>query len=129
MRPERILFFLFAFALGSVAVASAQECPMGGCEGRPAHEGMDHEAMMARHAEMMAEMQAADARLDALVAQMNDAAGDARVDAMAALLTEMVAQRKGMCSHMREMMHGGGMMPGGAGHEGHGPPPGAPQRP
>lgn len=41
--------------------------------------------MTKMHAQMMAEMQANDARLDALVTQMNAASGAAKVDAVAAV--------------------------------------------
>ena len=75
-------------------------------------------AMMAGHEKMMAEMKAADQRLDELVSQMNSASGQAKVDATAAAVTEVVAQRKtmphrmmqmhqGMMSHMMEHMQSG----------------------
>jgi vancomycin resistance protein YoaR len=75
-------------------------------------------AMMAEHEKMMAEMKAADQRLDELVTKMNSASGQARVDATAAAVTEIVAQRKtmrdrmmqthqGMMSHMMEHMQTG----------------------
>jgi len=52
---------------------------------------------------MMAEMTASQKKLDALVATMNAATGQAKVDQMAALLTELVAQRKAMQSRMMSM--------------------------
>ena len=74
--------------------------------------------MMAQHEKMMAEMKAADQRLDELVTKMNSASGEAKVDATAATVTEVVAQRKamrdgmmqmhqGMMGHMMEHMQGG----------------------
>ncbi len=60
---------------------------------------------------MMAQMQKADAELDALVAKMNATTGPAKTDAVAAVINALVTQRK----HMREMMKtmpGMGMMPG-----------------
>ena len=75
-------------------------------------------AMMAEHDKMMADMKAADQRLDALVAKMTAASGQAKVDATAAVVTEIVAQRKtmregmmrmheGMMGHMMEHMQAG----------------------
>ena len=75
-------------------------------------------AMMANHEKMMADMKAADQRLDGLVAKMNAASGQAKVDAAAVVVTEIVTQRKsmregmmtmheGMMSHMTEHMHAG----------------------
>ncbi len=53
--------------------------------------------------EMMADMKSKDAILDEKLAAMNAAQGEARVDAMAALLTELVAQRKAMHEKMGSM--------------------------
>ena len=75
-------------------------------------------AMMAEHEKMMAEIKAADQRLDGLVTKMNAASGQAKVDATAATVTEIVAQRRtmrdrmmgmheGMMSHMMEHMQAG----------------------
>ena len=69
--------------------------------------------MMKMHEKMMAEMKAADGRLDALVKTMNAAAGDAKTNAIAAVVSELVAQHKQMHAHMAEMhqmMGGRGMM-------------------
>lgn len=60
-------------------------------------------AMMAQHEKMMAEMKAADQRLDDLVAKMNAASGQAKVDATAATVTEIVAQRRTMRDRMMDM--------------------------
>jgi hypothetical protein len=75
-------------------------------------------AMMAEHEKMMADMKAADQRLDELVVKMTAASGQAKVDATAAVVTEMVTQRKtmregmmrmhqGMVGHMMEHMQAG----------------------
>ena len=69
--------------------------------------------MMKMHAQMMAEMKAADSRLEALVKEMNAASGDATVSAVAAVVTELVRQQKSMHERMGQMhqqMMGGGMM-------------------
>lgn len=59
--------------------------------------------MMKMHEQMMAEMKAEDARLDALVRDMNAATGNARIDAMAAVLNELLQQRKAMHERMGKM--------------------------
>ncbi len=64
---------------------------------------MSEESMMAHHKEMMAKMEAADARLDELVKTMNAATGSKKTDAMAAVINELVAQRKQMRKDMMAM--------------------------
>lgn len=51
-------------------------------------------------------MDSADARLDRLVGTMNQATGNSKVEAMAAVINEMMAQRKAMRTHARQMMMG-----------------------
>ncbi len=69
-------------------VAAAASDDASGCQ-----------ASKAAKEEMKAKMAERDARLDGLVAQMNAATGDAKTDAVAAVLTEMIAQRKEMRAH------------------------------
>ena len=64
------------------------------------------QAMMAGHEKMMAEMKAADQGLDGLVATMNAAAGAEKTTATAAVVTEMVAQRRTMREGMMKMQEG-----------------------
>jgi|SRR5580765_4877177 len=67
----------------------------------------DPPAKMAGQQPMMASMQAADKKLDDLVAQLNAARGADRLDKLIAVVNELVAER----SAMRQMMAGrGGMM-------------------
>src|SRR4030095_9307483 len=70
--------------------------------------------MMKMHEQMMAEMNAADGKLDALLKEMNAASGNAKVNAMAAVVTELVRQNRSMHEHMgqmhQQMMGGRGMM-------------------
>lgn len=65
------------------------------------------QAMMAKKQEMQDKLQAMDAALDKLVAEMNAAKGSKEVDAMekpmAAVINELVAQRKASRSMMMEM--------------------------
>ena len=74
------------------------------------HEGEPNaecQAMMARKQEMQDKLVAMDATLDDLVAKMNAAGASRRADAMeqpmAAVINELVAQRKTMRSMMMEM--------------------------
>lgn len=69
--------------------------------------------MMKMHEQMMAEMKAGGAKLDALAKDMNAAAGNAKVNATAAVVNELVRQHKAMHEHMGQMhqqMMGRGMM-------------------
>lgn len=59
-----------------------------------------HKKMMAEHEEMMKQM---DARMQEKVDAMNAAKGDQKVEAMAAVINEMVAQRKQMREFMMKM--------------------------
>lgn len=90
--------------------ASAQhEHPTPGSAAAPA-PAMPGRMMM--HEEMMAEMKAADAKLDALVATMNTATGENRIAAVTAVVNELVRQHKGMharMGEMQQMMGGRGM--------------------
>ena len=65
------------------------------------------QAMMAKKQEMQDKLQAMDGALDKLVAEMNAAKGSKEVDAlekpMAAVINELVAQRKASRSMMMEM--------------------------
>jgi hypothetical protein len=76
------------------------------------------QAMMAERDKMMADMKAADQRLDDLVAKMNTASGMDQTAATAAVVNEMVAQHRtmqegmmkkqqGMMEHMMEHMQAG----------------------
>jgi hypothetical protein len=49
-------------------------------------------------------------RLDSLVGRMNRTSGNQKVQAMAAVINELVAQRKAMQERMHHMMERGGMM-------------------
>lgn len=58
---------------------------------------------MKMHAEMMAKMQAQDARLDTLVKAMDGATGPAKIEAMATVVRELVQAQKAMHQRMAEM--------------------------
>jgi hypothetical protein len=85
--------------------------------------GLDRTSMMA--------MDSLNHRLDSLVARMNRTSGNEKVQAMAAVINELVSQRKMMQDRMPRMMERGGMMREGAkpeegvedsGHAAHHPP-------
>jgi len=80
----------------------AQKMEMPGKPGMM-DEKMTEESMMAHHKEMMAKMEAMDARLDGLVTRMNAATGSKKADAVAAVINELVAQRKQMREQMMAM--------------------------
>jgi hypothetical protein len=65
---------------------------------------MPQAGTMMDHDKMMADMKAADARLEALAQTMTAAPGDDKVAAMQALLTELVKNQVDMHRHMG-MMH------------------------
>lgn len=60
-------------------------------------------AMMAERQQMMADMKAMDQKVDDLVAKMNAARGGEKVDTIAAVVNELVAQRKQMRGRMTAM--------------------------
>jgi hypothetical protein len=77
----------------------------------PGHEHMgemgdmkDCKAMMQQHDAMQKHMAEMDAKLQALVDDMNKAKGSAKTEKMAAVINELVAQRAMMQKHMTEMM-------------------------
>jgi hypothetical protein len=74
--------------------------------------------MMMTMQQHMRMMDSANARLDTLVQRMNRATGSAKVAAMAQVINELVAQRRAMQTHMREMMQSHGRMMGGGMHHG-----------
>jgi uncharacterized coiled-coil protein SlyX len=72
---------------------------------QPGRQHGDSSSMQApMDRKMMAQMQEADARLDRLVTEMNRSSGSKKVEAMAAVINEMVMQRKQMRKHMMQMM-------------------------
>jgi hypothetical protein len=119
IRLSRAGLVVLALVLGAtrlgfnVAEATQQTPPAQGAT-QPQPPAMQD--MMKMHEQMMAEMQAGDAKLDALVKDMNDAKGDAKVNAVAAVVNELVRQHKAMHGRMgqmhQQMMGGRGMMMG-----------------
>ena len=95
--------FAAALALASTAAFAQQGPPKADEHPGGGHGGMMMGDMGSMHAKMMADMKAMDARLDQKVAAMNEAKGKAQVTAMAAVINEMVAQRKEMMAQMSSM--------------------------
>jgi hypothetical protein len=88
---------------------------IGHTQHQPATSGTH--AMMANHQQMMAAMQAADKKLNDLVAQMNAARGNDRLDRVIAVVNELAAAHKqmsGMMSMHHGMMQGSANAPAGA---------------
>ena len=65
--------------------------------------GMQMQDMSKMHEKMMADMKAAQTRLDDLATKMNAATGDAKIAAMAELLNELVSQHRAMGQRMGDM--------------------------
>ena len=72
----------------------------------PSDMAANCQAMMAERDKMMANIKAGDQRLDDLVAKMNAASGTEKTAATAAVVTEMVTQRRTLRDGMMEMQHG-----------------------
>jgi len=99
MRIIRLGAPLVALMLGAHIVAAQQPAPPGQPDRRPS--GMTGRAGMGAQLQMIDSL---NARLDTLVSRMNRATGNSKVTAMADVINELVAQRKGMHEHMRQMM-------------------------
>jgi hypothetical protein len=112
--PSKLGFGLVAFAAIAGALAQAQapqhqDHKPGAAT--PQHGGMMMPMDMGKH---MAGMNAANAKLNALTIKMNAVRGAAKTDATAAVVTELVSQKKqmqDMCMMMMSHM-------GGTGHDG-----------
>jgi Spy/CpxP family protein refolding chaperone len=99
MRIVRFGAGLAALVLSAHVWAAQQPTAPPQPDRRPG--GMTGASGMAAQMQMMDSL---DARFDTLVSRMNGATGNSKVTAMAAVINELVAQRKGMQEHMRQMM-------------------------
>lgn len=90
---------VFVALILSAEVLQAQQPDSNASKERGA-QGM----MMDQGMRQMVVMDSMNARLDTLVARMNRATGNTKVTAMAQVINELVAQRKAMQGHMRQMM-------------------------
>jgi hypothetical protein len=109
-----MLLVAFGSVRGPLNLSAAGATPQS-----PAQQGMGQgqsqmQAMMKMQEQMIAEMKADDAKLDALVNDMNAASGNGKVNAVATVVNELVRQHKAMHARMaemhQEMMGGPGMM-------------------
>ena len=89
-----------AAALVSLALVYTTQPQLGA---RQAQTQPNMQDMTKMHEQMMAEMKAGDAKLDALAKEMNAATGEARVNAVAAVVDELVRQHRAMHGHMGQM--------------------------
>ena len=109
MKVGRTILVLLVSFVGAATLCAQQSAPplpaaqKMEMSGKPGMMGKMDESMMAHHKEMMAKMEAMDARLDELVKKMNAANGSRKVDAVAAAVNEMVAQGKQMREQMMAM--------------------------
>ena len=74
-----------------------------GAPGKQGQMTMSCQDMMVGHQKMMDEMKATDAKLDSLVQTMNSAAASNKIDATAAVVTELVTERRAMRDRMGGM--------------------------
>jgi hypothetical protein len=110
MKVGRTIPIALVSFVGAMALWAQQPPPPPPAEHKmemPGKHGMMGEkmddSMMAHHKEMMAKMEAMDARLDELVKKMNAATGSKKSDAVAAVVNELVTQRKQMRDDMMAM--------------------------
>lgn len=104
MRKQHVLFVVGILLITSAAFAqqsaTGSHQPMQMMSGQKM-QPMDCEAMMEK---MQSSSKAMDDRLQPLIDEMNKAKGSARVDRMAAVINELVTQRKQMREQMMAMM-------------------------
>jgi hypothetical protein len=104
MRIVRLGVGLAALVLSAHVLAAQQPAPRQ----HPDSSGMPGASGMAAQMQMKDSL---NSRLDTLVTRMNRATGNRKITAMAEVINELVAQRKVMQAHMRQMMESrGGMM-------------------
>ena len=89
--------------VGVAAPKPQAQRPAASAQAPPPAMAAKCKAMMAEMDTMMASMKTADEGLDALVAKMNAAAGTEKADATAAVVNEMVRQRRTMRDGMMKM--------------------------
>ncbi len=98
MRNGTLLFLAVVLLMAPTLFAQQQG------QAAPGPMPADCQAMMQKMQSMHAGMRAMDDRLAALVSDMNKAKGSAKVDRIAAVVNELVAQRKQMRDEMETMM-------------------------
>ena len=71
---------------------------------QPKDSDREHREMMPVHAKLLTEQKAQDAKIEKLLAEMNNSRGDKRIDAIVAVLNTLVEQRKAMNAEMAAHM-------------------------
>ena len=99
-RNRSIGWGLVLVVSGVAATLAWAEAPEGDLESMRGQGRMKHGPHQPLHPGMRAQMQEHDARVDELVAVMNDAKGEAKIDAIAAVVNELVAQRRTRRNHL-----------------------------
>lgn len=79
------------------------QMPEGRMQGEVEIEQQPSDRLMPHHQRMMTKVKEMDAQLEEKVKAMNEATGEQKVAAMAAVLNELLAQRKVMHRHMSAM--------------------------
>lgn len=106
MKRNQVFLAVFFFVLGAATLVGgqkpAEEHPMMGQKSQPAISA-PCQSMMVQNQEMVTKLKQMDEDLQAKLKVMNNAQGQQKVDVMAAVLNEMVSQRK----QMRESMMAG----------------------
>ena len=101
-RNRGIGWALVLAASCALAMPGWAESPDGEADATRGRGRMKPGSARPMHAVMRAQMHAHDARLDEFVAAMNAAEGEAKIDAVAAVVNELVAQRRTRRAHMEE---------------------------
>lgn len=117
LKWNQVTVMSLGLILASAQIAASDEGR--GPESKPhmRGEGSSSGDMKSRRQEMRTRMQEQQRKLDELASRMNQATGQDKVEAMAALLNEMVAQRKALRDRMADGM---GKRQGGGAGEGYG---------
>lgn len=103
MKRNRSIGWGLVLVVSCVAATLAwAEAPEDDAESMRGKGQMKHGQHQPLHPGMRAQMQAHDAQIDKLVAAMNDAKGEAKIDAIAAVVNELVAQRRTRRNHLEE---------------------------
>lgn len=113
-RPRRLAALLAALLALALAPPLFAQAGQPETEAPPATQKPMRERMRQHQEQMMQQMQEEDARLEELVARMNQAEGEERVDALMAVVNELADQRLTMRRRMQQMREGkqGGMSGG-----------------
>ena len=115
-RRSLVSTLALALTLGVVLAFAAAPATAADTPPPPADHDAHHQQMAAKHAELMAKLEAMDAKVDGLLAAMGSATGQAKVDAIAAVVTELAAQRKELREMAMEGIHAA-MAAHGGGHD------------